>query len=127
MKAGRAAWESRLEASTTPQPPPPTGIEAPPSTSARLLPALTSPSQGMAAARVQYISMTIEPLSGRGDPAPFRYRVGNQDWQQADTPGIDGLLGDLAKQGYELVYMGRVGLGHATTAFGGAYECVFKR
>ncbi|MEX2683041.1 MAG: hypothetical protein Q6373_015740 [Candidatus Sigynarchaeota archaeon] len=41
---------------------------------------------------------------------------------------IDILLGDLAKQGRELVYMGHIGLGHAAApAFGGAHECVVIR
>ncbi len=117
LKMGRETWESMLA---------PASLPAAHATQGE---SLAVQRQGAPRVRCgsQYRAMLIEPLAGRGDPPPFRYRIGDQDWQQAETPGIDGLLGDLAKDGWELVYMGRIGLGHATLAFGGTYECILKR
>lgn len=75
----------------------------------------------------QFIAIIAEPQPGRGDLAPFRYRkVGENEWHPLDAPGIDGMLSILETQGWELVYIARTGLGHGTTAFDGAYECIFK-
>ncbi|NMC08621.1 MAG: hypothetical protein GYA24_25655 [Candidatus Lokiarchaeota archaeon] len=75
---------------------------------------------------LKYLAITVEPLAGRGDPAPFRFRAAGQEWQQVETPGIDGLLTDLAAKGWELVYMARTGIGRGAVAFDGTYECIFK-
>jgi hypothetical protein len=120
LKAGRSVWELAIMQAS---PPPASagrgdtstaGLPAPP-------PAIRTPGQP------SYLAMTIEPLAGRGDPAPYRYHVAGGDWQQAEHHGIDGLLGDLAKEGWELVYMARAGFGRGTAAFEGTYECILKR
>jgi hypothetical protein len=119
LKMGRETWETMLAPASRPA-----GLAASQGEQAEP-PAIHRPGAPRATSVSRYLAITIEPVAGRGDPPPFKYKVANQEWQQADTPGIDGLLGDLAKQGYDLVYMGRIGLGHATSAFGGTYECIF--
>jgi hypothetical protein len=116
LKGGKVAWAAMLEQSSVSQ-------------SRASLPQVQFTARmlsGKTNVCAQYMAITIEPLAGRGDPAPFRFRAAGQDWQQADTPGIDGLFADLAAKGWELVYMARTGLGRGTAAFDGAYECVFR-
>ncbi len=121
LKMGRETWETMLTPASRPA-----GLAASQGEQAEP-PAIHRPGAPRVTSASRYLAITIEPVAGRGDPPPFRYRTNDQGWQQADTPGIDGLLGDLAKQGWELVYMSRIGLGHAATSFSGAYECVFKQ
>lgn len=115
LKMGRETWEAMLAPASRPAGLAEQGIDGGAQSIHR---------PGSPAAR--YLAITIEPVAGRGDPPPFRYKAASQDWQQAASPGIEGLLCDLAAKGWKLVYMGRIGLGHAAAAFGGAYECVFK-
>nr|MDO8108936.1 hypothetical protein [Candidatus Sigynarchaeota archaeon] len=121
LKGGRATWERMLAGPSAP------GTPLASSAAPTVASASDFPSFPATVGTAHYLAATIEPQQGRGDPPPFRYRAaGEQDWHQIDAIGIDGLLATLASQGWELVYMGRVGFGHGTSAFGGAYECIFK-
>ncbi|MEX2729768.1 MAG: hypothetical protein Q6353_021180, partial [Candidatus Sigynarchaeum springense] len=133
LKMGRETWEAMLAPASRPagfttQGANGAGRVDQPAIHRPGAPRAASPSPSPSPSPTRYLAVTIEPVAGRGDPPPFRYKAAQADaeWHQADTPGIEGILGDLAKQGWELVYMGRIGLGHAAaSAFGGSYECIF--
>jgi len=122
LKMGRETWEAMLAPASRPA-----SLAAQGEQGTTML-AMQRHEIPRATSASRYLAVTIEPVAGRGDPPPFRYKAAAADgeWQQADSPGIEGLLSDLAKQGWKLVYMSRIGLGHAASAaFGGAYECIF--
>jgi hypothetical protein len=118
LKGGAATWASMLKGEPSP------GISSRAATSSR-----GNQDTGLAPGfQGRFIALLAEPQAGRGDPAPFRYRkVGEKEWHNVDVTGIDGMLATIDAQGWEIVYIGRTGLGHGTNAFDGAYECLFKR